>query len=564
MPQGITALDPFAIPLLNTFLLLSSGAFITYGHHALIQGDRKGAISGTLYTIVLAIIFTALQYYEYSEAAFSISDSVYGTVFYASTGLHGLNKLAPTKINLNKSNQIRKIHNITSEIKMSALNLLIHNSKSKKMVYIDHFFLNWLIGFVDAEGNFNISLRNYKDNHYNSLILTFQIGLHIDDLEVLKFIQKNLRCGKITISGNRCQFFVNDRSSLINIIIPVFNFTKLKSSKYYQYLIFEKAVHLIKNKSHLTSKGKLEIIKLYHEIKNPTIFLNPKIEINKYWLGGFVDGDATFSAGKMRPRFKFENHVKELPLFKTILEYFQYGHINITNSRKNPKNSNQMVTLEFNNIHFLKNVIVPLFSSKLNEFKLLNSKKEKDFNDWVILVDIYYYGYHTIPEGASLAKEITTKWNNFRLSSHQTLKSGAKTVFNSSDMNLISVLATSKIGHSVKDEKIKQTTLPLIPHYIDYTEKYKLLSKIPSPYTIKNGVRFYRNTLKLVSDKLKIIAIDHFNNEFVFSSISECSRILQIERYNIKKYLLNGEIYKNYKFKFHTLDPQFISFNTLS
>ena len=59
-----------------------------------------------------------------------------------------------------------------------------------------------------------------------------------------------------------------------------------------------------------------------------------------------------------------------------------------------------MVTLEVHNIHL--NVIVPLF--KLNEFKLLNSKKFKDINDWVILVNIYYYGYHTMPEGASLAR----------------------------------------------------------------------------------------------------------------------------------------------------------------
>ena len=92
-PQGISALDPFAIPLLNTFLLLSSGAFITWGHHALIQGDRKSAIIGTFLTIVLAVVFTALQYYEYTEAAFSISDSVFGTVFFASTGLHGAHVL---------------------------------------------------------------------------------------------------------------------------------------------------------------------------------------------------------------------------------------------------------------------------------------------------------------------------------------------------------------------------------------------------------------------------------------------------------------------------------------
>ena len=95
-PMGITPLDPFAIPLLNTILLLSSGAFVTYGHHALIQGDRKGAILGTLLTIIFALVFTALQYYEYSEAAFTITDSVYGTVFYASTGLHGFHVIIGT------------------------------------------------------------------------------------------------------------------------------------------------------------------------------------------------------------------------------------------------------------------------------------------------------------------------------------------------------------------------------------------------------------------------------------------------------------------------------------
>ena len=60
---------------------------------------------------------------------------------------------------------------------------------------------------------------------------------------------------------------------------------------------------------------------------------------------------------------------------------------------------------------------------KFNEFKLLNSKKERDFNDWAILVDIKYYGYHSMPEGVSLFKEIISQWNNFRLSTNQTLLS---------------------------------------------------------------------------------------------------------------------------------------------
>ena len=116
-PQGIEALSAFGIPLLNTFLLLSSGSTITYGHHALIKGDRKKAIIGGLLTIILATVFTALQYIEYFNATFTITDSVFGTTFYASTGLHGLTKMAPTKINIKNSVKIRKVHYTTYESK---------------------------------------------------------------------------------------------------------------------------------------------------------------------------------------------------------------------------------------------------------------------------------------------------------------------------------------------------------------------------------------------------------------------------------------------------------------
>ena len=95
-PLGVTPLNPFAIPLLNTFLLVSSGAFITYGHHALIAGKRTDAIISIIITVILAIIFTGLQYYEYNESSFTIADSVFGTTFYASTGLHGFHVIIGT------------------------------------------------------------------------------------------------------------------------------------------------------------------------------------------------------------------------------------------------------------------------------------------------------------------------------------------------------------------------------------------------------------------------------------------------------------------------------------
>jgi cytochrome c oxidase subunit 3 len=87
-PTGIDVLSPYEIPLLNTILLLSSGASITWAHHSLIQGNRRGAIVGTALTIILAVIFTGLQAYEYYEAPFTFADSAYGSTFFMSTGFN--------------------------------------------------------------------------------------------------------------------------------------------------------------------------------------------------------------------------------------------------------------------------------------------------------------------------------------------------------------------------------------------------------------------------------------------------------------------------------------------
>lgn len=95
-PVGIEAVNAFELPLLNTILLLSSGATVTYSHHALIQGNRRASIIGLILTIILALAFTACQGIEYYNTSFSMSDSVFGTVFFASTGLHGLHVIVGT------------------------------------------------------------------------------------------------------------------------------------------------------------------------------------------------------------------------------------------------------------------------------------------------------------------------------------------------------------------------------------------------------------------------------------------------------------------------------------
>jgi cytochrome c oxidase subunit 3 len=95
-PMGIEAINPFELPLLNTVILLSSGFTVTYAHHSLIQGNRKGALYGLVFTVILALIFTGLQAIEYSVSSFSISDGTFGSCFYFGTGFHGLHVIIGT------------------------------------------------------------------------------------------------------------------------------------------------------------------------------------------------------------------------------------------------------------------------------------------------------------------------------------------------------------------------------------------------------------------------------------------------------------------------------------
>lgn len=95
-PMGIEAINPFELPLLNTVILLSSGVFVTYAHHSLIQGNRKGALYGLVATVLLAIVFTGFQGIEYSVSSFTISDGAFGSCFYFATGFHGLHVMIGT------------------------------------------------------------------------------------------------------------------------------------------------------------------------------------------------------------------------------------------------------------------------------------------------------------------------------------------------------------------------------------------------------------------------------------------------------------------------------------
>lgn len=88
------AMPAWGIPAINTLILLSSGATITWAHWALKQGKRGQLIAGLFVTIALGATFLTLQIHEYGEAYrhmnLTLESGIYGSTFFMLTGFHGL------------------------------------------------------------------------------------------------------------------------------------------------------------------------------------------------------------------------------------------------------------------------------------------------------------------------------------------------------------------------------------------------------------------------------------------------------------------------------------------
>lgn len=101
-PMSILALDPLGVPALNTFILLLSGLTVTVSHEYLVTSNVNSDIAFSrsriylLITVILGLLFTSFQLLEYIEAPFNISDSIYGSIFFVTTGFHGLHVIIGT------------------------------------------------------------------------------------------------------------------------------------------------------------------------------------------------------------------------------------------------------------------------------------------------------------------------------------------------------------------------------------------------------------------------------------------------------------------------------------
>jgi len=92
--DAFTPMHAWGIPAINTMLLLTSGATLTWAHWGLIKGKQSQLTMGLVMTVALGMTFMSLQVYEYAHAyaelGLTLGAGVYGATFYILTGFHGM------------------------------------------------------------------------------------------------------------------------------------------------------------------------------------------------------------------------------------------------------------------------------------------------------------------------------------------------------------------------------------------------------------------------------------------------------------------------------------------
>lgn len=139
-------------------------------------------------------------------------------------------------------------------------------------------FDSWFVGFSDAESSFNIVPKLDSKGNISRFTFMFVIGLHLDDIEALKYIQSKLNIGIVRIAKDECKFVVTKLEE-ISKLISLFDTHKLNTSKYLDYLDFKKAFNLyFSREGGLTEELKNKILELKDDMNKKRLDFNMPVD----------------------------------------------------------------------------------------------------------------------------------------------------------------------------------------------------------------------------------------------------------------------------------------------
>lgn len=206
-----------------------------------------------------------------------------------------------------------------------------------------------------------------KQGSYN---FKFQIQLHIDDLEVLYFIQKMLGMGKVYINGTAGMFCVRKQEDVAKII-EIFSKYSLNTFKFLNFLDFKKAFEIYTSSRLKTPEMIKEVEKIRCNMNSQRFdFSLPesyKIRITSNWILGFVEGEGSFSLRKdYNLTLSIGQSIKDLALMKAIKYFFDNlgkNGCDLNDVTRLSCHSDGMVYLTINRLDYITKVLIPFFDT---------------------------------------------------------------------------------------------------------------------------------------------------------------------------------------------------------
>lgn len=188
---------------------------------------------------------------------------------------------------------------------------------------LDRLWLQWFIGFNDAEGNFQVFpkkrvLKSGEISHYG-VGCAYHLSLHKRDTILIKDIHEKLnKIGVIYEYQKKpdCRLAVGDRNGLLylfNIVFDVYPLLGINQLMRYS-LLKHCVINEVKRFQTLEEFNKFKsefFASIDKQVDLISLFKAGKLEVDN-WIIGFINGEGSFYLNKGKCNFYIEHTDKQL------------------------------------------------------------------------------------------------------------------------------------------------------------------------------------------------------------------------------------------------------------
>jgi hypothetical protein len=306
---------------------------------------------------------------------------------------------------------------------------LMQDKQIKKKISYISLDPQYITGLFDGEGSLGLSIsKNSKRSLGYVITLSFEIGLHSKDLDLLKGLQAYFGVGGIyKHTGDMMRYKVSSIRDITKVIIPHFELYPLVTQKRADFEILKCVIEII-NKGPVSQVDLQKIVNLKASLNNglsselqasfpKTVPVQRSIlpftaPLHPLWVVGFTEAESSFFIGfykssscklgrAARLRFVLTQHSRDDKLLQGFIEFFGCGSYTL---RKN-KLAGDFIVFKLED---LNSKIIPFFLKYP-----LRGSKSLSFNDFCLGAKIMNEKGHLTPEGLNSLEIIKSRMNKF-------------------------------------------------------------------------------------------------------------------------------------------------------